>query len=56
MFRRITAFAGGRYIGIDLREDYSLDAERTLAAIEQNAMRFLDKAVPDSDARAEIAD
>ena len=28
----------------------------TLAAIEQNAMRFLDKAVPDPDARAEIAE
>ena len=28
----------------------------TLAAIEQNAMRFLDKAVPDSGARAEIAE
>jgi hypothetical protein len=28
----------------------------TLAAIEQNAMRFLDRAVPDADARTEIAD
>jgi aminoglycoside phosphotransferase (APT) family kinase protein len=28
----------------------------TLAAIEQNAMRFLDKAVPDAGARAEIAE
>jgi hypothetical protein len=28
----------------------------TLAAIEQNALRFLDKAVPDSGARAEIAE
>ena len=28
----------------------------TLEAIEQNAMRFLDKAVPDSGARAEIAE
>ena len=28
----------------------------TLEAIELNAMRFLDKAVPDADARAEIAD
>ena len=28
----------------------------TLAAVEQNAMRFLDKAVPDPDARAEIAE
>jgi thiamine kinase-like enzyme len=28
----------------------------TLAAIEQNAARFLDKAVPDADARAEIAE
>jgi histidinol-phosphate aminotransferase len=35
MFRLITAFAGARYVGVDLREDFSLDIERTLAALER---------------------
>ncbi len=35
MFRRIAAFAGARYVGVDLREDFSLDIERTLAAVER---------------------
>jgi histidinol-phosphate aminotransferase len=36
MFRRIATFAGARYVGVDLREDYSLDSERMLGAIEQH--------------------
>src|SRR5688572_25886881 len=36
MFRMIAAFAGAHYVGVDLREDFSLDIERTLAAIEQH--------------------
>jgi histidinol-phosphate aminotransferase len=36
MFRRIATFAGARYVGVDLREDYSLDVERLLGAIEQH--------------------
>jgi len=35
MFRMIAAFAGARYAGVDLREDFSLDAEPVLAAIER---------------------
>jgi len=35
MFSLITAFAGARYVGVELREDFSLDIERMLAAIEQ---------------------
>ena len=35
MFRMIATFAGARYAGVDLREDFSLDIERTLAAIER---------------------
>ena len=36
MFRLIAAFAGARYVGVDLREDFSLDGERLLAAIDQH--------------------
>jgi histidinol-phosphate aminotransferase len=36
MFRRIATFAGARYVGVDLRADYSLDSERLLIAIEQH--------------------
>jgi len=36
MFRMITAFAGVRYAGVDLREDFSLDAEPLLTAIERD--------------------
>jgi histidinol-phosphate aminotransferase len=35
MFRLITAFAGARYVGVDLRDDFSLDIEQTLAALER---------------------
>ncbi|HLF38873.1 MAG TPA: histidinol-phosphate transaminase [Burkholderiales bacterium] len=33
MFRRLATVAGARYVGVDLRADYSLDTERLLAAI-----------------------
>ena len=36
MFRMISTFAGARYVGVDLREDYTLDAERVLAALERD--------------------
>jgi len=35
MFRMIAAFAGARYVGVDLREDFSLDIEKVLAAVER---------------------
>ena len=43
MFRMIAAFAGARYIGVDLREDFQLDAERVLAAIDEHqpALTFI---------------
>jgi histidinol-phosphate aminotransferase len=34
MFRMIATFAGARYVSVDLREDFQLDAERLLGAIE----------------------
>ena len=36
MFRIIATFAGARYTGVDLREDFSIDIERMLGAIEQH--------------------
>lgn len=36
MFRMIATFAGARYAGVDLREDFELDAERVLAAFERH--------------------
>jgi len=36
MFRVIATFAGSRYIGVDLRADFSLDAERLLAEIARH--------------------
>ena len=35
MFRMIATFAGARYVGVDLRDDFSLDIERMLAAVER---------------------
>lgn len=36
MFRMIAAFAGVRYIGVELREDYALDVERVLRAVDEH--------------------
>lgn len=43
MFRMIAAFAGARYVGVDTRDDFSLDAERMLTAIgrERPAIVFI---------------
>jgi histidinol-phosphate aminotransferase len=43
MFRMIATFAGARYAAVDLREDFSLDVERLLAAIgrERPAVVFI---------------
>src|SRR5262245_54992945 len=48
MFRLITTVARARYIGVDLREDYSLDAERTLAAIERHRPALVFLAFPNN--------
>jgi len=36
MFRMIATVAGARYVGVDLRADFSLDAERLLGEIERH--------------------
>jgi histidinol-phosphate aminotransferase len=48
MFRRIAAFAGARYVGVDLREDFSLDIERLLAAVEQHRPAIVIVAYPNN--------
>jgi histidinol-phosphate aminotransferase len=35
MFRMISTFAGARYVGVDLRDDFSFDLSRVLAAVER---------------------
>jgi len=43
MFRMIATFAGARYVGVDLHDDFSLDIERVLAAVgrERPAVVFI---------------
>jgi len=36
MFKMISAFVGARYVGVDLHDDFSLDMDRALAAIERD--------------------
>jgi histidinol-phosphate aminotransferase len=48
MFRMIAAFAGARYVGVDLREDFSLDIERLLAAVEQHRPAVIFVAYPNN--------
>jgi histidinol-phosphate aminotransferase len=48
MFRRIATAVGSRYVGVDLREDFGLDAERTLAAIEQERPALVILAYPNN--------
>lgn len=48
MFRMIATFAGTRYVGVDLREDFALDIERTLAAIGQHRPALIFIAYPNN--------
>ena len=48
MFRMIAAFAGARYAGVDLRDDFSLDLERVLAAIERERPAVIFIAYPNN--------
>jgi len=48
MFRRIATFAGARYVGVDLRADFSLDIERALAAIERERPAIVIIAYPNN--------
>jgi histidinol-phosphate aminotransferase len=48
MFRLIATFAGARYVGVDLREDYTLDAERLLVALERDRPAIVFIAYPNN--------
>ncbi len=48
MFRMIATFAGARYVGVDLRDDFSLDIERMLGAIEQHRPAIIFIAYPNN--------
>lgn len=48
MFRMISAFAGVRYVGVELRDDFGLDVGRTLAAIEQHRPGLIFLAYPNN--------
>lgn len=48
MFRRIAALAGVRYTGVELREDYALDIERVLRAVEEHQPGLIFIAYPNN--------
>jgi histidinol-phosphate aminotransferase len=48
MFRMISAFAGVRYVGVELRDDFGLDVGRMLAAVEQNRPGLIFLAYPNN--------
>lgn len=48
MFRMISAFAGVRYVAVELREDFGLDAGRVLEAIEQHQPGLIFLACPNN--------
>ncbi|MGQ0749346.1 MAG: histidinol-phosphate transaminase [Betaproteobacteria bacterium] len=48
MFRLIAAFCGMRYVGVPLREDFALDADRTLEAIDEHRPGLIIIAFPNN--------
>ena len=48
MFRMISAFAGVRYVGVELRDDFALDIERLLGAIEEHRPGLIFIAFPNN--------
>lgn len=48
MFRLIAQFCGMRYVGVPLGEDFTLDADRTIAAIEANQPALVFIAYPNN--------
>jgi histidinol-phosphate aminotransferase len=48
MFRMISAFCGVRYVGVPLAPDFSLDADRALAAIAQHQPALIFIAYPNN--------
>ena len=48
MFRLIATAAGAPYVGVDLRDDYSLDIEKVLAAVERHRPGLIFIAYPNN--------
>ena len=48
MFRMIAAFCGVRFVGVPLREDFTLDLDRTLASIERHQPALVFIAFPNN--------
>jgi len=48
MFRMIATFAGTPYVGVELRDDYSLDIEKLLAAVERHRPGLIFIAYPNN--------
>jgi histidinol-phosphate aminotransferase len=48
MFRMIATFAGAPYLGVDLRDDYALDIEGLLGAVEQHRPGLIFLAYPNN--------
>jgi histidinol-phosphate aminotransferase len=48
MFRMIATFAGAPYVGVDLRDDYSLDIEKLLGAVERHRPGLIFIAYPNN--------
>jgi histidinol-phosphate aminotransferase len=48
MFRMIATFAGAPYVGVDLRDDYSLDIEKVLGAVERHRPGLIFIACPNN--------
>jgi len=48
MFRMIAVFAGVRYVGVELRDDFSLDLSRVLAAMEREHPAIIFIAYPNN--------
>ena len=48
MYRMIATFAGAPYVGVDLRDDYSLDIEKLLGAVERHRPDLIFIAYPNN--------
>jgi len=48
MFPMISAFVGVRYVGVELRDDFALDIERTLRAVEEHQPSLIFIAYPNN--------
>jgi histidinol-phosphate aminotransferase len=48
MYRMIATFAGAPYVGVDLRDDFSLDIEKLLGAVERHRPELIFVAYPNN--------